>query len=71
MECNGNVNISMYPMISNTDDDDNDDDDDDDEFVSCVSDHNHLMPSTFVPSSYQQDYTSGINSSHPTTHSRK
>ena len=58
----------MYPLTSSADDSE------DDEFSSCkqnVSDQSHLTPSTFVPSTYHQEYTSGINCCHPTTYSRK
>ena len=72
-EQNYNANLSMYPVMSNTNDDNIDDVYDVDDYASCtqcISDHDH--PSTCVPSSYQQQHTSGkINCCHPTKYSRK
>lgn len=74
-EKNYETNISMYPIMSNTDDDnENDyDDDDDDEFESCrqfFSDYDQLMPGTIAPSTDHQYYGT-INCYHPTKYSRQ
>lgn len=69
-EHNYNANLSMYPVMNNTDDDNIDDVDDYASCIQCISDHDH--PGTFEPSSYQQQHTSGkINCCHPTKYSRK
>ena len=71
-EHNYNANLSMHPVMSNTDDDDNIDDDVDDYAlcIQCISHHDH--PGTFEPSTYQQQHTCGkINYCHPTKYSRK
>ena len=70
MEHNYNADLSMYPMMSNTDDDNNIDDDVDDyaSCIQCISDHS----GTLEPSTYQQQHTCGkINCCHPTKYSRK
>ena len=66
------ADLSMYPMMSNTDDDDDDDDDGENgSCTPCVSDHDHPMPFTFAPSSNHQHHHGAINCCHPTMYSRK